>query len=70
MFGKVTTYHNDGLIEVEITAATAPQTFPLVSDGIDNLIAGMTLAPGSTLLTTSDTGLWILNDNYMWVKQI
>ena len=69
MFGKITAYHGNNLIEVEITASQAPAVFPLVSDGIDNLGNGYTLAPGSKIFTTDNTQIFVLGDNYVWEEQ-
>ena len=65
MFGKVITTFRDS-VEVAITAKNAPATFPTVTDDIDNLAAGLPLAPGSTLLETSTGNVWIMNDKTTW----
>ncbi len=69
MFGKVIVYHGTQLIEAQIIASELPETMPLVSDGIDNLGSGYTLAPGSTMLITSSGKRYILSDDYKWVEQ-
>ncbi len=66
MFGKITHYHGSALIEVEIIASELPATMPTVSDGIENLDDGYTLAPGSAMIITGADKKYILGDDRIW----
>lgn len=66
MFGKITKFHGSSLIEVEIITSELPATMPLVSDGIDNLGSGYTLAPGSTMIVTGTDKKYILGTDGTW----
>ncbi len=67
MFGKVIAYHGTQLIEAEIITSEIPEAMPLISDGIDNLGSGYTLAPGSTIFVTKTNSRYILGDDFKWV---
>ena len=66
MFGKVIAYHGTQLIEVKIIASEIPEAMPLISDAIDNLGSGYTLAPGSTMIVTSSGKRYILGTDAEW----
>ena len=66
MFGKIIAYYGTRLIEAEIIASELPEIMPLISDGIDNLGSGYTLAPGSTMIVTSSGKQYILGTDAEW----
>lgn len=54
------------LVIADLLTKTAPATMPTTTDNIDNVGAGMLLAPGSTLMETNPFKLSFLNDEYEW----
>ena len=66
MFGKIIVHHGTQLIEAQIIASEIPEAMPLISDGIDNLGSGYTLAPGSTMIVTSSGKRYILGTDAEW----
>lgn len=57
-----------GAVVADIVTKTAPSVFPTVSDGIEGLLSGQELSPGSVIIVSGSADIYIMNDQRTWDK--
>lgn len=65
-YTRAGTKNGKQMVIADLITKTAPDTMPTTTNGIENIGAGMILAPGSNLMITNPFKMCFLNDEYEW----